>query len=74
MGRHHDNDGDGLADQLDDQSKAYRFNENPTTDEEIEALALAGGVQRLDFTQPRPVEDFEAANWDSGREDPPVKT
>lgn len=74
VGRHHDEDGDGVADQSDLQSRAYRENEKPTTDEEIMAIAEEGRVLDLAFIQPRSVEDYEAMNWDSGREDPPAAT
>lgn len=72
VGRHHDEDGDGVADQLDDQSRAYRENDNPTTDEEIAAIAEEGGVLDPASATPRTVEVYEAMDWDAGREDPPV--
>lgn len=70
MGRHHDEDSDGVADQLDQQSRAYRENDNPTTDEEIAALGTPVFINSLSGLH-SPAQ-YEASDWDFGREDPPV--
>lgn len=79
MARHRDDDGDGIADgaqqPTDPQSRAFReATDADHWDDDVNTLIAEHGAEYhdpiSDLSQVRMPEDYETAEWDTGRETP----